>query len=533
MKLNKLIFIYFLITNVTAYCQLQIDWQQCYGGSEYEYAQDIVKTENGYLIMGSTKSTDGEVSNNYGGYDYWIIQVDTLDNVLWDKNFGGSLSDFLYNGFYAANSTDIYLVGNSSSVDGDISYDPYGGEANLWVVRIDHNGNILWDRKVGSPIGLAYDQFGKATTDGGVILSAQVDRLGGDVSVYYGGYDGWIIKLDSDGHTDWDFSIGTSAFEFINHVRQTNDGGYIAALSGQPNGIDGNIDCQCIEGSPDAIAYKLDAYGKGIWNKCYGGSGFDGIFDILETETGFMFIGFTTSSDGDLQQAGYHGKDDVWVIKTDSLGNLIWNKCYGGSENDFPTAIFKTSGGDFVVFANTHSFDGDVIDNPSNSTAHSSIWVFKINSIGELLWQQCIGSHADEQVYGVNQHEDYEYSIAGLMTYSPSGDVNCSNFVYGSQGNYWAFGLTDVTVNIAESSVSDNITVFPNPAKSILTIVLPKNFMNGNTTIRLIDATGMQILKLEPQSANSQLNISGLSKGLYTVLIQNNGKLYVKKIIIQ
>lgn len=521
----------FLFSNIVL-GQLQINWQQSYGGSESEDAQDIVQTEEGFFVIGSTSSTDGEVGYIHGSGDYWIVKTDSMGNLLWEKSFGGSSGEYLYNGFYANNSNDLYLVGVSGSIDGDISYDPYSGESNLWIVRIDNNGNIIWDRKVGSPIGLMYEQYGKPTDDGGVIVSAQVDHPGGDVSTYYGGYDGWIIKLNSNGETDWDFSIGTSASEFIKRVRQTSDGGYIAGLSGQPNGIDGNIDCQCINGSPDAIVYKLDANGNGDWHQCYGGSDIDGIFDILELDMGYMLVGHTRSYDGDLVNSGWHGENDVWLIKTDLTGTILWQKCYGGSNQDFPNAIFQTSEGDFLVFAITHSSDGDVIGNPSNGVYNPSIWVFKINSTGDLLWQQCIGGIATERVNGVTRFSDNNYAVAGEMTYSPSCDVNCSNFVLGSGSNYWAFGLTDITVRIADIPDSHDITVYPNPATSVLNIKLPEYFIIENTTIELIDYNGKTVLQLKPTSVFSPIDIKQLKSGLYLVKIQYDKTLITKRIIV-
>lgn len=173
-------------------------------------------------------------------------------------------------------------------------------------------------------------------------------------------------------------------------------------------------------------------------------------------------------------------------MKTDFSGNPAWSRCYGGTQNESPGEIYETSDGDFVIFANTHSFDGDVVDNPSNSTTHSSIWVFKINSDGDLLWQQCIGSHADDAVYGVSQYGDHEYAVAGLMTYSPSGDVNCSNFVYDSQGNYWAFGLTDITVGITDAHTFSGVVIYPNPAHSQLTVQLPGEMLSEKYDDRVI-----------------------------------------------
>jgi len=461
MSKQIILFLILFIYSGFTYSQLQVNWQQSYGGSESEEAYGIAKTESGFLVLGSTFSTDGQVGSTlYGGTDYWIVNTDSMGNLLWEKNFGGSSFDGLWDGFAAINNTDVFLVGASSSVDGDISYDPYNGKNNMWVVRIDTSGNIIWDRKVGSPIGLIYEQYGTPTADGGVVLSAQVDYPGGDVSNYYGGYDGWMIKLNSNGETDWDFSMGTSSFEFINRVSQTSDGGYLACLSGKPNGIDGNIKCKCIENSPDAILFKIDASGNEEWQQCYGGSETDGIFDAVEIDNGYLLLAHTRSNDGDLLGSGWHGGHDIWIIRTDETGNIVWQKCYGGSQDDFPKAIFSTVDDNFLIFGITHSFNGDIIDNPSNSTDHSSIWVFKINGAGDLLWQQCIGGHASEKLSRVAAFGNNNYAVSGRMFFSPSGDVNCSNFVYGSGYNYWAFELTDITIDttkIVEIIKSKNV----------------------------------------------------------------------------
>lgn len=520
-----------LICSNIALSQLQMYWQQCYGGSEYEEARDIVQVKNGYLVMGSTPSTDGDVSYNHGGGDYWIVRIDSIGNILWDKSFGGSSGEFLYNGFYAQNSNEIYLVGHSGSTDGDISFDPYNGATNLWVAKIDTAGNILWDRKVGSPIGLIYDKLAIPASDGGVVMAAQICYPGGDVTNYYGGYDGWIIKLDSLGETVWDFSAGTSEFEFINSVMQTSDGGYLAGLSGMSNGVDGNIDCSSYAGSPDAIIYKIKKNGYGEWSHCYGGSGVDGITATLELEDGYLLAGYGGSNDGDLAGSGWHGQGDIWILKVDPDGNIIWQKCYGGSSEEYPVKLLRTPDDNFLIFGITQSINGDVVGNPSTGY-RPSIWAFKIDDTGELLWQQCIGGVATERVYGVTPVSDNYYVVAGEMTYSPSGDVNCSNYVWDSGSNYWAFMVKDLTVGIAESPDPYNVKIYPNPATSVINIELPGVLKIEKYIIELIDITGRTVLILNPESSTSSLDIKHVDNGLYLIKIQCKKSLILKKIII-
>lgn len=131
MKTSILIFIGLNLITSLAISQIQIDWQQCYGGSESESARDVVETENGYIIIGSTPSDDGDVTFTHGDGDFWIIWIDSTGNILNDKSYGGSSGEFLFDGFYAKNSNDLFLVGHSGSTDGDITYDPYPGKVNL------------------------------------------------------------------------------------------------------------------------------------------------------------------------------------------------------------------------------------------------------------------------------------------------------------------------------------------------------------------------------------------------------------------
>ncbi len=516
-----------LLFSVISYGQLQIDWQQSYGSMATDIAYDIVQTEGGYLIAGAAYSGGGQVNCTVDGA-MWLLKIDNSGSLLWQKCYEHSDT---YRIVKAIGSPYYYLIGGTIS-------EPYPDDYNLWIAKIDSLGSIIWERTLGNTIGiLGGDQYGEPTADGGVIATAQIDSQGGDITTWYGWYDGWVIKLDSLGNTEWDFTIGSSTYtEYINCIIQTSDNGYLAGLYGTPQGAGtGNVDCTTqTTYIPDAIVFKMDSISKPEWHKCYGGSGSDGVTRLLEVEDGYIISGWGGSNDGDLIGSGWHGGQDVWLVKIDYSGNIIWQKCYGGSNDESPGKIFQTSDGGFMVFANTHSFDSDVVGNPSNSSVNLSIWIFKIDSLGNLLWQQCIGGHADERVYGVVQESDYKYTVAGEMNFSPSSDVNCSNFVYGSMQNYWVFGISDTTVNIVENSPESIIVkIYPNPANSVLNIDFPNDYNIQNTIMEIVDINGRTMLKSEPVSISTQLDIKLLNNGIYLVKIQNDNTLITKRIIIQ
>jgi len=254
-----------------------------------------------------------------------------------------------------------------------------------------------------------------------------------------------------------------------------------------------------------------------------------------------LLAAYGSSTDGDLVGSGWHeGWDnprsptlDVWLVKIDFLGKILWQKCYGGSKNDIPNRVFKTSDGGFVVFANTSSNNGDVSGNLSVGQ-ETSIWVFKVDENGVLLWQRCIGGSRNEKVAGVIQHSDYKYTVAGEMLYSPLGDVNCSNFVPGSVANYWVFGVSDTTVNMAETSaIAVDVKVYPNPAKSVLNIDFPANYDMLNSTIEVINVNGKTSMQSTPVSHATQLDIKRLKPGLYIVKVQNNEALITRRLVVQ
>ncbi len=533
--MNKILSIYIalLILSNIAICQpFQIKWQQCLGGSESEFTNDITQTGGGYMIIGNTDSNDGDISNNHGKTDIWLVKLDIYGNLLWERCFGGTEGDGAIRIFGIQNSNDLFIAGGTTSSDGDISYNPYSGSLNYWVLRIDSLGNIIWDRNIG---GNGHDNMFNAspTDDGGLLATGYTTSSDGEISDYYGWWDAWTIKLNSDGSKDWDFTIGTS----LNHevgqaVIQTSDGGYIIGGTSRIEGV-GNITCIPHTWKAEAILFKLDSNGQEEWQKCYGGSTDEGITAILEVENGYVFLSYTESNDGDV--SGFHGtpnsgNDDIWVVRIDQYGDIIWEKCFGGFNDEFAERIFQTEDKGFIVFGITHSNNGDISGNHSVMKENPSIWVFKIDSVGQLMWQQCFGGLSTERVsFGVFKKSDDNYVIAGEMRYGPSFDVGCSS--HSNHLDYWVFEIQDTTVGIDEFPHSFDFKVYPNPANTILNVDFIQNNNTENIKIEIIDIYGKTIFRAKPNSDSFEIDISHLSRGLFILRISDDMAIYTKKIL--
>ena len=207
----------------------------------------------------------------------------------------------------------------------------------------------LWDKTFG---GTQSDELTtlQQTSDGGYILGGVSDSgISSDKSqVHKGIFDYWVVKLDASGIKTWDKTIGGSADEELYSIKQTTDGGYI--LGGLSNsGISGDKS-QASKGGGDYWIVKLDASGNKLWDKTIGGISWDNFTAIQQTsDGGFILGGYSESGvSGDKTQAS-KGMEDYWVVKLDASGNKIWDKTFGGNNQDRLFSLQQTADGDYIL----------------------------------------------------------------------------------------------------------------------------------------------------------------------------------------
>jgi len=219
---------------------------------------------------------------------------------------------------------------------------------------------------------------------------------------------------------------------------ETSDGGFFMASKAEV--VEGMVQGEH-HGLTDVWAIKLDPNLNIEWQKLYGGSEDDyGYNGVLELDDCYLFLALTESDDFDV--TGFHGGfSDIWVVRIDTVGNIIWEKCLGGSGSDRSGTLHKTEDGGFMIVGETTSNDGDVSGNhPWQGNYYNDIWMVKLSSDGGLEWQKCYGSHANERVYkGVVQKSDDNWVIAG-RTVANTYDVDCN--LHGAE-DYWIFEIKD------------------------------------------------------------------------------------------
>jgi len=476
------------------------------------------------MIIGRTASDDGDISYNHGAHDVWLVKTDNTGNMLWERTYGGSLGETGY-GILKKNDNAYYILAATNSTDGDISYNPYPNSVSYWIIKIDSVGEIIWERIYGGDTGPDYVQTGIVTDDGGLVAFGFTGSWDGDVSEFFGFYDWWMLKLDSLGNKEWDRSFGSTNADYGMAIIQTTDGGYLLGGSARVMEV-GNIQCESYHEDGDAVIIKLDALGNVLWQQCYGGSEDEFVSAFFETESGFLVLANTESADGDV--TGFHGFPglgdyDIWLLEIDFSGNLIWQKCLGGTDSESAKNIFPTQNGGYQIIGNTSSNDGDVSGNHSINERRD-IWIVEIDSIGNILKQQCIGGAGGEIVWhGVHKHNDHHFVIAAETQGGPSYDVTCDFFNLGGRPRYWVFEISDSTVGVHEQRQEENrLLIFPNPAGDEINCQL--SIVNCQLSMFIYDLYGRKQDEIIIPKGQEQIRIdvSGYPAGVYMAILKDD-----------
>jgi hypothetical protein len=360
-----------------------LQWQKSLGGDNYDLAYSIQETiDGGFIFAGRTNSNNGDVSGNHGAYDYWVVKLDISGNVLWQKCLGGSEDDEAYS-IQQTIDEGYVVAGFSASYNGDITA-PKPGGSDYWIVKLDYVGNIVWEKSLGGS-SADYGYSIQETMDGGFVITGDAWSNDGDISGNHGGDDFWITKVDSSGNIVWENAIGGSNIDYGKSIHQTSKGEFIAVGASHSN----NGDISTNNGHKDYLILKLDTTGNLLWEKSLGGTNHDVAFSLLETSDGYIINGYTLSNDVDV--LGNHGVYDAWVVKIDSVGNVLWKKSLGGSSTEYGISIANTLDGEFVIAGEASSNDGDV----SGNHGGFDFWVVKMCEEPHLYY-----SDADSDGFG-------------------------------------------------------------------------------------------------------------------------------------
>ena len=285
-----------------------------------------------------------------------IVQQLAPPIMRWNKTFGVQGDDNAYS--LAHTSDGGYILAGTT-----------GGD--FWLVKTDAEGVELWNRTIG---GNEFSEPYSAiqTSDGGYILAGSTSRKA------------CLVKTDANGNVQWQRTIGGNEFDEAHSAIQTSDGGYIIAGSARSYGSD-NV---------DFLLVKTDAEGTEQWNRTFGGDSRDWLYSFQQTFDGGYILSGDTRSFG-------NGSSDFWLVKTDNNGIELWNRTFGGDDNEMAYSVQQTSDGGFIMAGATRSLHW------------YDCWLVKTDTEGVEMWNRTFGHDEDNRPYSILQSPDGGYIIAG------------------------------------------------------------------------------------------------------------------------
>lgn len=419
-----------ILFTLSLHAQVDILWEKSYGGSSSDRAYSVISNaDGGYLLVGSTQSTDGDVTGYSGANDFWVVKTDMEGNLLWQKTYGGSDEEVALDAIELADG--FILFGYSASLDGDMT--DMHGVADYWLLKIDFSGNLIWQNNLGGSL-IDHGHEVHQTSDGGFILCGQSKSTNFEASGSgnNGKNDFWIVKTDSLGNLQWQKAYGGSEADIGNAILVTDDGGFVAC--GYANSSNGDIGENM--GFGDAWVFRCDSNGEIIWSQVFGGSGDDFARAIIPASTGgYFLVGGTSSNNGDI--IGGNGSTDIWLLKLDDAGELIYSEVLGGSGFDVAYDVLSYPGGGYLIAGASNSVNGDI---PVTYGA-TDFLVLKVNEEGGVEWIQNFGGSASEEFRSVIAGI-YGGFIASGFTESSAGDISSPKGGY----DFWLvhFGAPEI-----------------------------------------------------------------------------------------
>jgi len=356
--------------------QISAVWMKTYGGVKSDkgyFAQST--SDGGFILTGETNSFGS------GDYDIWLLKINEVGDTIWTRTYGGKNHDW---GEAVVQTSDsgFLIVGGTKSFG--------SGGTDVWLIRTDSSGDTLWTRTFGGK-GDDWAEEVAQTTDGGFIIPGWTN------STPNGDFDALLIKYDASGNIVWSRTYGGTRDDAAKSVQSTVDGGFLLAGLTKSFGA----------GSSDVWIIKTNQGGDTLWTRTFGGTGFDIAFCVSRIfDNGFAVVGRTHS----------FGFDDgnLWILRMNSLGDTLWTRTYGGKGYDVGTFVQQSSDGDLLVTGFTNSYGSGSYD----------LWLLRTDSKGDTLWTRTFGGPASDFSFCVRELKNSDIILAGYTESYGAGDAD-------------------------------------------------------------------------------------------------------------
>ncbi|MDD2889771.1 MAG: T9SS type A sorting domain-containing protein [bacterium] len=479
MRFLKYLYLFCLVLSTNAFAGAPDTlWTRTYGGTGFDFGKSVQQTFDGGFILAGCKEFGGVG----GAYDVYLVRTDSSGDTLWTRTYGGkgneygeSVQQIIGGGFIIAGYTNSFGTNYN----------------NVYLIRTNSSGDTLWTRTFGGTeedIGFSVQQ----TSDSGFIITGMTNSFGA------GFWDVYIIKTNSSGNILLSKTFGGNGDDVGASVQQTSDGGFIVTGYTESFGV----------GYNDVYLIKTDALGNTLWTKTFGGTSHDNGYSVQQTQDeGFIIAGYTNSFGA--------GKGDIYLVRINSSGNALWTKTFGGYENDWGCSVQQTTDGGFIIAGYTESF----------GAGGGDVYLIRTNSSGDTLWTKTFGGEYEDCAYSVQQTFDGGFIIAGEK----------NNYVYlirlGKET-----GVEEKS-NIKNPSTTLRASQNPFSKSTIISYTVGEVSQPRYVSLKIYDITGSCVKTLvneQKPAGNYSINLNAkeLKAGIYFVTLSTGTSKTTKKLTV-
>jgi hypothetical protein len=529
---NFFISLFFTIPFLT-HAQFDIVSQKVFGGNRDASFGKYLKSQDGgyYFGFNSNVQTSGNITVQNQGPVFCVIQkYDENDHLEWEKSYGGSHVDGLVDWIEVADGV-VLMISSSSPIGGMKEVVDYGNN-HAWIVKIDFDGEILWQQSFGgdetnNSIGVVVDEMGNLYFG----LSSNSPSSGNRTAPLKGFFDYWVVKTDSNGEIIWDKSYGSDQSDGLREIDQLSDG-RIVLVGNSTGGV--SID----KSEPSFSSFGFDIWvvtinsdGDLLWDRTFGAENSHSMPTLRVAEND-IFIATTSASDiSGSRTVPLKGVQDIWFLKLDDEGQVLSQQSYGGSDRDGVSKIISLDDDHLLLFGNSTS--NASVDKSEDSRGGWDYWPIIINKHGELVYEKTIGGDENDFLDG-GMFLNNKIYLAGNTLSDISGDKTLPFFPKDFNDDFnrdiWIVKLDAGMLNLSEHE-QNSFVVYPNPVSAFLNMDF--NVQQSPSQIMVYSPDGKLLLHetISAGTQSHQLDFTAFPDGMYTIHFLSEEGIQMKKVV--
>ncbi len=525
-----------------------ITWQKTLGGNGTEVLTAMcVGADKSVVLCGySNSSISGNKSAaSFGGNDYWVVKLDPSGNVVWNKTYGGSDDDKA--SAIIATSDGCYLLGGTSKSDksGNKTSNSFEFSHDYWVLKLDANGNILWDRTLGGTYKEILSSLTELSDGTYIVGGYSYSNISGTKTTDNRGSwtnaDYWTVILNKDGTEKTQFPYGGIGHDILIAVAPVGKSSFYAiGHSYSAKGKGKNVNPY---GNNDYYVIRSNLKGQVEYEGVFGGTLSDYLTSMqVLPDSSVIMAGYSNSSKGKSKSDNFYGVTDYWLVKMGKDGIKKWDKTFSGRAGDgfggdYLMSVQQTKDKGFILGGYSNAAAG--LSKTQNSKGSFDYWIVKVDSMGKLQWDKTIGGSGKDMLTAIYELDSARYIVAGTSSSPISGDKTAGVIGGGTASDYWVMQLdgtatakssrlaTTPTTTAPAADSRYKLEVMPNPVKEVLTVKYQVAAAKGKASLVVYAANGKAVLQSSlvatAKESVRSFPVAKLSAGTYFAVLYADG----------